>query len=241
MGAGNIVELSGRAPGKLSTVARLIARAQAVGEPVAWVSERGNSNFYPPDFMRVGVDLASLVVVRVPGRGEGRTAQAGDGARGQAGQPAPASARTEPASPVRGEPAKYTGAHAVVRATEILLRSGAFGLVVVDLSHEVPKGELSWQSRLSGLVRMHEARLVLLTSSKAEEPSLGPLVALRVTPEVRMPERDARVHVARVEGAFALRTTVSGRAVLAQHIVKAKLGQEAEASPDVRALPEGLA
>jgi hypothetical protein len=88
---------------------------------------------------------------------------------------------------------------------------------------------------------MHEARLVLLTSSKAEDPSLGPLVALRVTPEVRISERDERINVPRVDGAFALRTTVSGRAVLAQRIVKAKLGQEAEASPDVRALPEGLA
>ena len=226
MGAGNIVELSGRAPGKLSTVARLIARAQACGEPVAWVAQRESSSFYPPDFARVGVDLASLVVVRVPARAS-QAAETRSEQRAPSGQAA-------------REPAKHVGAHAVVRATEILLRSGAFGLVVVDLSHEVPRGELSWQSRLSGLVRMHEARLVLLTSSRAEDPSLGPLVALRVTPEVRIPERDERVIAPRADGAFALRTTVSGRAVLAQRIVKAKLGQEAEACPDVRALPEGV-
>jgi recombination protein RecA len=180
---GTLVELSGQAPGKLSTLARLVGRAQGQGELVAWVAAREGAGFYPPDFARVGVDLGALAVVRVP--------------------------RTE-----KG------GAHSLVRATEVLLRSGAFGMVVLDLSHEVPRGELSWQSRLSGLVRMHEARLVLLTASRPEEPSLGPLVSLRV--------------------ASQLEITPGGRAMLSQRLLKTKLGPKSDPSPDVRALPEGL-
>src|SRR5688500_15652673 len=47
--AGQLLELSGRAAGKLSAAARLIARAQAEGEPVAWVGLREEAGFYPPD------------------------------------------------------------------------------------------------------------------------------------------------------------------------------------------------
>jgi hypothetical protein len=100
------------------------------------------------------------------------------------------------------------------------MRSGAFGVLVIDLSHGVPKGELTWQSRLSGLARLHDVKLVLLTASAAEDPSLGPLVSLRIAPELRMREgRDG--------------------ALLAHRVLKSKLGQSREPSPDVRALPEG--
>lgn len=181
---GQLLELSGARPGKLSTAARLVAHAQSEGEPVAWVAFRDDASFYPPDFVALGIDLASLIVVRLPhSQGDGAT-------------------------------------HALVRASELLLRSGAFGLVVVDFgSTSVPRGELAWQARLSGLVRMHEARLVLLTGSAREQPSLGPLIALRVEPE---PTR---------EGA---------RVVLRQHVLKSKLGASAAwVSPDVRTMPLG--
>jgi len=182
--AGQLVELSGHAPGKLSTVARLIVRAQAEGEPVAWVAARDEASFYPPDFASAGVDLASLVVVRVP-------------------------------------PEK--GSHALVRVSEVLLRSGAFGLLVLDLSATaVPKGELAWQSRLSGLVRRHEARIVILTSSRSDEPSLGPLIGLRIEPQTEC-------QIGR-EGA---------RVLLKQRVIKSKLGADTRLSPDVRALPLG--
>jgi hypothetical protein len=206
--AGTMVELSGTAPGKLSTVARLVARAQAEGEPVAWVSQREVASFYPPDFARVGVDLAALVVVRLP-----------------------APQRATPDAKAARQPHR----HGVLRAAEVLLRSGAFGLVVVDLSSAhggVPRGELAWQTRLSGLVRAHDARLVLLTTSPSDEPSLGPLVGLRMVPELNIawdPERGP-----------------GGRAMLTQRVLKAKLGHlggsagPCEPSPDVRSLPEGL-
>lgn len=179
---GQLLELSGAAPGKLSTAARLIAHAQTEGEPAAWVAARDEASFYPPDFAQLGIDLAALVVVRMPSAGA-------------------------------------HAAHALVRASELLLRSGAFGLVVVDFgARPLPRGELAWQARLSGLVRLHETRALLLTSSPREAPSLGPLIALRVEPETRR------------EGA---------RVVLRQHVLKSKLGDAALVSPDVRSLPLG--
>jgi recombination protein RecA len=182
---GQLLELSGHTPGKLSTAARLIARAQAEGEPVAWIGARDAASFYPPDFAHVGVELSSLVVVRMP---------------------------VEP------------GSHALLRASEVLLRSGAFGLVVIDFgSRGVPRGELSWQTRLSGLVRKHDARMVLLTGSAEDVPSLGPLIGLRVTPELEPTPGH------------------TGRALLTPRVLKSKLGEEAALSPDLRSLPVGAA
>jgi hypothetical protein len=181
---GQLLELSGASAGKLSTVARLIVRAQGEGEPVAWVASRDESGFYPPDFAAAGIDLKALVVVRVP---------------------------------------HEQGPHALVRASELLLRSGAFGLLVADFAQAaIPRGELAWQARLSGLLRRHESRMVLLTSSRREDPSLGPLIGLRVEP-----------HAACQPGPHG------ARVLLTQRILKSKLGSEAALSPDVRSLPLG--
>ena len=70
------------------------------------------------------------------------------------------------------------GVRAGTRAADELLRSGAFGLVVLDLGTQcdVP---LPAQARLSGLVKKHRATLVLLTRKRREAPSLGSLVSLR--------------------------------------------------------------
>src|SRR4051812_10317987 len=88
---GRFVELSARgASATLTTAVELIGEAQREHEPVAWIAGPHGS-FYPPDAAESGVDLAALVVVRVP------------------------------------ELVLAT------RAAERLLRSGAFGLVVIDL------------------------------------------------------------------------------------------------------------
>jgi recA bacterial DNA recombination protein len=142
---GHSLEISGGAQGRLSVAARLVARAQEAGEPVAWLAPESVAMFYPPDVVSVGVDLDALVVVRIPER---------------------------------------AGPFAIVRASELLLRSGAFGLLVLDLSAGVPPRALGWQARLSGLLRMHEARMVLVTPPSGE--SLGPSVSLRVEPEYRV-------------------------------------------------------
>jgi recombination protein RecA len=177
---GQLLELSGRAPGKLSAVVRLIVHAQSEHEPVAWITARDAACFYPPDFAEAGVDLLALSVVRL---------------------------------------SDDAGSHGLVRAAEVLLRSGAFGLVVIDLLQGVPKGELSWQARLSGLLRKHAARAVVLTQSTPKEPSLGPLVSLRVEAHWRAGE--------------------SCRVLLEQTLLKCKLGSTATISPDNRTMPSG--
>ena len=87
------------------------------------------------------------------------------------------------------------GPHGLMKAAELLLRSGAWGLVVVDLCQGVPPGPAeAWQGRLLGLCRQHDARLLLLTDKPAQSASLGALVALRVEPR-RMRTRSGRFRV----------------------------------------------
>jgi hypothetical protein len=52
----------------------------------------------------------------------------------------------------------------------------------------------TWQSRLQGLVRTHDARLCMLTSNETDGDSAGPLVGVRVEPR-RAPEGESfRIH-----------------------------------------------
>jgi recombination protein RecA len=69
----------------------------------------------------------------------------------------------------------------LARAAELLLRSGAFGLVVLDLTGGAPRGD-AWQGRLSALSRQHGCRVVLLSEAEDESASLGAMVGLRVSP-----------------------------------------------------------
>jgi recombination protein RecA len=64
------------------------------------------------------------------------------------------------------------------RAAERLLRSGAFGLVVVDagVDAQVPMGH---QGRLVSLAQQNDAAIVFLTAKPERSPSLGSLVSLR--------------------------------------------------------------
>ncbi|MEZ4450059.1 MAG: hypothetical protein R3B09_11335 [Nannocystaceae bacterium] len=74
------------------------------------------------------------------------------------------------------------GVQALLQAAEWLLRSGAYGLVVVDLcGQRSPRGD-AWQARLCALARQHQSRVVVITQSDDHEGSLGPLVGLRVAP-----------------------------------------------------------
>ncbi len=63
---GRFVEVSGEVGGAQLTVGmRLVREAQEAGETVAWVQVFGET-FFPCDAAGMGVDLGSLVVVRVP-------------------------------------------------------------------------------------------------------------------------------------------------------------------------------
>ena len=113
----------------------------------------------------------------------------------------------------------------LARAAELLLRSGAYGLVVLDLSAPAcmdsppvpacPEGQVAtdmskktarpprlrgsaWQARLAALARMHHSRVVVLTRAAGSYASLGPMVGLRVDPRR---ERQA-------PGVFAIRPEV---------------------------------
>lgn len=75
---------------------------------------------------------------------------------------------------------RVADASSAARAADKLLRSGAFGLVVLDLGPYavVPAPLLG---RLLGLAQKHEAAVVFLTEKDADAASLAPIVSLRVT------------------------------------------------------------
>lgn len=65
-------------------------------------------------------------------------------------------------------------------AAERLLRSGAFGLVVLDLGQDAQLSQ-PLQTRLLGLAQKHDAVLLCLTEKAREAPSLGSLVSLHAS------------------------------------------------------------
>ncbi|HEX3480289.1 MAG TPA: recombinase A [Kofleriaceae bacterium] len=75
-------------------------------------------------------------------------------------------------------------ATAAVRAAERLLRSGGFGLVVIDFggesfAHQGVEVPIAHQGRLITLAQAHDAAVVCITEKPGEAPSLGSLVSLR--------------------------------------------------------------
>ncbi len=160
--AGRITEVRVSPAGAGFTLAAWVLReAQERGEPAAYVAT-GDSMAYPPDLHDFGVDLETLVILRL--------ASALDGAA----------------------------------AAELLLRSGSFGFVLLDLAEDpgVPPRGIEPERRAGGvgrnpslpsaalmrlaaLCRRHEAALLCLTrvaAGGAEEEAdsgLGSLVSLR--------------------------------------------------------------
>ena len=77
----------------------------------------------------------------------------------------------------------------VARAADRLLRSGAFGLVVLDLG----RGDVTMplQARLLGLAERHDAAVLCLTEKPHGAPSLSSLVSLRVETARRRAGRES--------------------------------------------------
>ncbi len=71
----------------------------------------------------------------------------------------------------------------LARAADLVARSGAFGLVVIDLGSrgDVP---IALQSRLLGAAQQHELAILCLTEKTPGSPSLGSLVSLRAEAEL---------------------------------------------------------
>jgi recombination protein RecA len=84
-------------------------------------------------------------------------------------------------------------APAAVRAAGRLVRSGGFGLVVVDLGSgaDIPS---PLQGRLSSLALKHDTAIVLITQKPSSSPSLGSMISLRVEAK-RIPLEGARFSV----------------------------------------------
>ncbi|SRR5712692_1855204 len=69
-------------------------------------------------------------------------------------------------------------APAIPRAGEKLLRSGAFGLIVLDIgATDIP---MPLQARLATLARQYHTALICLTEKENRQLSLGSLISLRV-------------------------------------------------------------
>lgn len=166
---GRLVEISGPtdAPcARTTTAVALLREAQAEGETTAWIQLEGGT-LYPPDLEQSGIDLEALVVIHIP---------------------------RDTASRARA-PAASRGPYGLCRAAEMLLRSGAFGLIVVDLTEGAPPtGGEAWQGRLLALARQHATRIVLLTDKPTHADSLGTLIALRIEPR-RLREAPGRFDI----------------------------------------------
>jgi recombination protein RecA len=65
------------------------------------------------------------------------------------------------------------------RAAERLLRSGGFGLVVLDFVGSTVDLPIAHQGRLVTLAQSHDAAIVCITEKPGDAPSLGSLVSLR--------------------------------------------------------------
>ena len=83
---------------------------------------------------------------------------------------------------------RLTHAESIARAGEKLLRSGGFGLVVLDLgSADIP---MPLQTRLTGLAHRHHTALICLTEKSPTAFSLGSLVSLRAHAEKKRTENN---------------------------------------------------
>jgi recombination protein RecA len=70
------------------------------------------------------------------------------------------------------------GTRLAARAADHLLRSGGFGLIVLDVGTDT-RMPSAFQTRLAGLAKKHGAALLCLTEKDDRSPSIGALVSLR--------------------------------------------------------------
>jgi len=197
-----LVEVTGAiATARVSFVVALLAEAQRAGETVVWIQAGGGagtgSALYPPDLAASGVDTEALVVVNVS---DEYPVDSSGVSKLSTNCPQPASSRmmTIPMSPPRPRKRRES-ACSRLRAADLLLRSGGFGFIVVDMSTNTrgPAPPVSTTpggttpppfvrptdgqlGRLLGLAQKHQAAIVFLTDATPDGSSLGSLVSLRI-------------------------------------------------------------
>lgn len=95
---------------------------------------------------------------------------------------------------------RVANALAAGRAAEHLVRSGGFGLIVIDLSDD--SEGIRWRettlpvplmTRLLGLARTHHAVVLILTRKSSDASSLNSLISLRA--EAHLSKREGEYHV----------------------------------------------
>lgn len=147
--AGRLVELSGDGASAVLTAATKMMLDAQAAREPAAWIGTDESCFFPPDVAESGVDLSALLVVRIP------------------------------FARLAADSGKRTRANLVAVAAERLMRSGAFGLMLLDLGRDHVLSQ-PLQSRLLGLAQHHQAAVLCLTEKSAHEASIGSLVSLRV-------------------------------------------------------------
>ncbi|HEX4455336.1 MAG TPA: recombinase A [Kofleriaceae bacterium] len=96
------------------------------------------------------------------------------------------------------------------RSAERLLRSGAFGLVILELGSQDAELAMAVQGRLVTLAQTHDAAVVCLTEKSAETASLGSLISLRTEATRLRDEVVLRVIKDKRRGPGAMRTIKRG-------------------------------
>lgn len=89
---------------------------------------------------------------------------------------------------------RVSDAITAARAAERVLRSGAFGLVVLDLGAGRAELSMPVQGRLVTLAQTHDAAVVCITDKTADTASIGSLVSLRAD-ALRDRDSSGRFHV----------------------------------------------
>jgi recombination protein RecA len=105
---------------------------------------------------------------------------------------------------------RVADAIAAARSAERLLRSGAFGLVILELGSHDAELPMAVQGRLVTLAQTHDAAVVCLTEKSAETASLGSLISLRTEATRLHDEVVLRVIKDKRRGPGAMRTIKRG-------------------------------
>ena len=69
--------------------------------------------------------------------------------------------------------------HGAARCAACLAQSGAFGVIVLDISYDA-RISMGLQQKLASLAKKHSMTIVCITRATSAHPSLGPMVSLRV-------------------------------------------------------------
>lgn len=163
---GRLTELVGDTDSaNISVAARLVVSAQRAGALAAWVATHRDV-FFPPDLAAAGVDLAALPVVWAI---EKETEAQISTLRDTPGK----SRRTAHIPKLRDTPADRAA-----RSAERLIRTGAVGIVIIDLARTLVLSPAA-QGRLLRLAEQHRTQVLILRRAREDDNYSGSLVSVR--------------------------------------------------------------